>query len=124
MLSVTTVDAERDRQTLPSVCFRATREGPEAQLVEQFLTDARLRVFEDCRVTIFKELRLSTSYPDVVLVAWKDSVTRTWHPERKNLKPHDLRLLHHLVGRKCQTEAELLPVFGVGTGASLVNLQR
>jgi hypothetical protein len=66
---VTTVDNDHDSQHLARMCFRSPRPGPEAQLVQQFLGEARLRAFPDCRITVFKELKLDGAYPDIVLVA-------------------------------------------------------
>src|ERR1035441_5001528 len=120
---VTTVDADHDSHHLASLCFRSTRPGPEAQLVHQFLCKARLRAFPGCRITIFRELKLNGTYPDIVLVAWRPSVTCTWNPERKNINAHDLRLLQHLVGRGLQPESDLLRLFGTGYAERVERLQ-
>ena len=82
--------------------------------MHQFLCKARLRAFPGCRITIFRELKLNGTYPDIVLVAWRPSVTCTWNPERKNINAHDLRLLQHLVARGLQPESDLLRLFGTG----------
>lgn len=119
---VTTVDNDHDIQHLARICFRSPRPGPEAHLVQQFLGEARLRAFPDCQITVFKELKLDGAYPDIVLVAWKPSVTRTWHPERKNINGYDLRLLQHLVACGGQSEAELLRLFGAGYKAKVERL--
>ena len=84
----------------------------------------RLRAFPDCRITVFKELKLNGTYPDIVLVAWRPSVTCTWNSERKNVKAHDLRLLHHLVARGRQPESDMLRLFGAGYKARVERLQR
>jgi hypothetical protein len=91
--------------------------------VQRFLGELRLRAFPDCQITIFKEPKLDGAYPDIVLVAWRPSVTFTWHPERKNINTHDLRLLHHLVAAGSQSEVHLLQLFGAGYKTRVERLQ-
>src|ERR1035441_1327043 len=121
--AITTVDTDHDSLHLASMRFRLSRPGPEARLVQQFLSESRLRVFPDCRVTVFKEPKLEGAYPDIVLVAWRPSVTRTWRPERKNINASDLRLLQHLVACGCQSDADLVRLFGTGYKSRMERLQ-
>jgi hypothetical protein len=120
---ITTLDEGHEGQYLAPLCFRSARPGPEAELVRQFLVEARLRASRDCRITIFKEPKLDGAYPDIVMVAWRPSVAETWHPERKNINASDLRLLHHLVARGGQSEADLLRLFGAEYKARVERLR-
>lgn len=112
--AITTVDNDHDSLHLACMRFRPSRPGPEAQLVQQFFSESRLRAFPDCRITAFKEPKLEGAYPDIVLVVWRPSVTRTWRPERKNINASDLRLLQHLVACGDQPDADLVRLFGIG----------
>lgn len=121
--AVTAVDVDRDGLHVAHMSFRSSRPGPEAQLVQQFLREAQLRAFPDCRITVFKEPKLDSAYPDIVLVAWRPSVTRTWRPERKNINASDLRLLQHLVACGVQADADLVRLFGTGYKSRVERLQ-
>jgi hypothetical protein len=121
--AITTVDNDHDSLHLARMSFRSPRPGPEAQLVQQFLSEVRLRAFPDCRITVFKEPKLDVAYPDIVLVAWRPSVTRTWRPERKNINASDLRLLQHLVACGRQSDADLVRLFGSGYKSTMERLQ-
>ena len=119
---ITTVDSENGCEQLKRVLFRSPRPGPEAELVHQFLTQARLRACGDCRITIFIEPKLEGCYPDVVLVAWRPSVTRQWPAERRNLEAHDLRVLQHLVNCGNQRDVDLIGLFGTAVRKRLDRL--
>jgi hypothetical protein len=91
--------------------------------VQQFLANAQIRAFQDCRITIFIEPKLEYSFPDVVLVAWRPSITRNWRPERKNLDRHDFRVLQHLVSSGGRRDIDLKALFGSNIRKRLANLQ-
>ena len=48
-------------------------------------------------MTVFREPRLPSGFPDVVIVVWKESVTLGWKSARRDLIASDLRIMHHLV---------------------------
>jgi hypothetical protein len=92
--------------------FRRTRPGPELNLVESFLRAMPLHIPRDCRATVFRELRLESGFPDLVIVVWREEVTRDWRSERVSLESHDLRLMHFLHHTRRAREDELAACFG------------
>jgi len=58
------------------------------------------------------EPKLEGCYPDIVMVAWRPSVTALWRPERENLESHDFRVLQHLVHCRKQHIDDLISLFG------------
>jgi hypothetical protein len=76
--------------------FRKSRSGPEHELVNWFLEQNAVKPGRGERVTIFREPRLASGFPDLVAVVWKESVTLRWKNARRDLKTSDLRVMHHL----------------------------
>ena len=76
--------------------FRRTRPGPEQELVDWFLKQGAVQARRGERVTIFREPRLPSGFPDVVVVVWKESVASCWRCSRRSLTVPDLRVMHHL----------------------------
>jgi hypothetical protein len=76
--------------------FRRSRSGPEQELVDWFLEQDVVRPGRGERVTIFREPRLASGFPDIVAVVWKESVTSRWNTARRDLTANDLRVVHHL----------------------------
>jgi hypothetical protein len=103
--------------------FRRTRPGPELNLIETFLQAMPLHIPQGCRATVFREPRLESGFPDLVIVVWREDVTRDWRSERAYLEAHDLRLMHFLhYARRALTE-DLVSRFGRRTAESLERLQ-
>jgi hypothetical protein len=91
----TIFDYESGLRTLGPL-FRAGRAGPEADLVREFLAQLSLRLPPRCRATVFREPRLESGFPDLVLVVWDVAKAALWSPYRAALLRDDVRLLHHL----------------------------
>lgn len=92
--------------------FRKTRPGPELDLVNSFLRAMPLHIPRGCRATVFREPRLESGFPDLVIVVWREEVTRGWRSERVSLEAHDLRLTHFLHHTRRAREDELVACFG------------
>lgn len=92
--------------------FRRTRPGPELNLVESFLRAMPLHIPRGCRATVFREPRLESGFPDLVIVAWREEVTREWRSERVCLDAYDLRLMHFLHHTRRARKDELVTCFG------------
>ena len=78
------------------VLGRQARPGPEANLVEQFLLDLPFDTQRNCRVTVFREPRLQSGFPDLVAVLWHEPTTRLWDEARAGISADDVRLVHLL----------------------------
>lgn len=66
----------------------------------------------DSRVTVLRELRLDTGFPDLVVVVWRDSRTADWGESRMALVTDDLRLMHYLFQRRRAAQSDLESHFG------------
>ncbi len=102
--------------------FRKTRPGPELDLVESFLQAMPLHIPRGCRATVFREPRLESGFPDLVIVVWREEVTRGWRLERVSLEVRDLRLMHFLHNTRRACAAELVTRFGRYTTGSIERL--
>lgn len=76
--------------------FRKPQDGPENDLVRWFLAAFPVEVPRGCTMTVFKEPRLESGFPDLVLVQWREARTADWRPERLKLGAKDIRVLHAL----------------------------
>lgn len=70
--------------------------GPETDLIEGFLLRLRVSRQRGERLSIFREPRLVTGFPDVVLVFWREALASRWSAARATLKVSDLQLVHLL----------------------------
>jgi hypothetical protein len=120
---MTIVDWDSNRDNC-GILFRKGRSGPEQDLVDWFLELRAVNVRGGERLTIFREPRLPSGFPDVVAVVWTESVATRWGTERRSLTATDLRLMQHLVTAAPATLADLRPMFGSGTERSLSRLVR
>lgn len=76
---------------------RRSPDGPERELINRFLEKNLLRIPRGCRLTIFREPRIPSGFPDLVLVIWKESIARNWVPSRAEIQARDVRLMHQLL---------------------------
>ena len=104
------VDAELSTRA-QGLLFRRSPSGPEQVLVDWFLQQDLVRVPRGHRVTVFREPRLPSGFPDLVIVIWKEAVTSRWKPSRASLTATDLRLAHLLTRSGPQTEDTLKAMF-------------
>src|ERR1700720_4292492 len=79
------------------ILFRKGRSGPEQDLVDWFLELKTVKLRKGERLTIFREPRLPSGFPDLVAVVWKESVMADWRTERRFITTSDFGLMHHLV---------------------------
>lgn len=102
--------------------FRKTRPGPELDLIESFLQAMPLHIPQGCRATVFREPRLESGFPDLVIVVWREEVTRGWRLARGSLEVRDLRLMHFLHNTRRACADDLIARFGRHTTGSLERL--
>jgi len=91
--------------------FRRRCPGPEDVLVDWFLGQELLRVPRGHRITVFREPRLPSGFPDLVVVIWSEAVAMEWTPARASLLPSDLRLMQLLTSSGPQTSAAIRTLF-------------
>lgn len=102
--------------------FRRRRQGPERDLIDQFLRQNPIPVPRGCRVTIFQEPRLESGFPDLVAVVWNESVARRWSPARADLSQDDIRLTHYLFHAGPCDDAQLRTLLFRNLAASIERL--
>jgi hypothetical protein len=105
------------------ILFRKARSGPEQDLVNWFLELHAVKPKRGECVTVFREPRLPTGFPDLVAVVWKESVISGWGSERRYLTSTDLRVMHHLVTAGPVELSDLKLLLGQETERSLDRLQ-
>lgn len=98
------VDAQRTSSTR-GLSFRKGINGPEQDLLDWFLHQKVISVPRGHNVTVFREPRLPSGFPDLVFVVWRESVARHWTDERARLTARDLRIMHFL-GNEGPTSTE------------------
>lgn len=119
-MPIALVDSD-SKHTRLGAGFRRKRPGPELDLVDGFLEAMPLQVPRGCRVTVFREPRIESGFPDLVIVVWREATTRRWKEERTSLKPQDMRIMHFLHRARKATSKDLASCFR-GTTASLERL--
>jgi hypothetical protein len=91
--------------------FRRRCGGPEDQLIDWFLDQQFVRIPAGYRATVFREPRLASGFPDLVIVLWNEAVAQLWRPARASLAASDLRIMHFLVSAGPQTSGAVSSVF-------------
>lgn len=102
--------------------FRRTRPGPELDLIESFLLAMPLHIPRGCRATLFREPRLESGFPDLVIVVWREDITLDWRPEREAVEVQDLRVMHFLHHARRANEEKIVEWFGRRAISSLERL--
>ncbi len=88
--------------------FKKRTEGPESILVNDFLSAYKQNNSEIDSCFIFMEPFTESGFPDIVIVLWDYAKISKWHPERSNLSNLDLKILHHMMTKRCNFTIENL----------------
>jgi hypothetical protein len=120
--SVTVIDYGCASDNL-GVSLRRHRPGPEADLVAWFLEEKPIRLPPGCRATIFREPRIESGFPDLVVVIWNHAVAKRWRPSRAKLTTRDIRVMHYLAEMGPTPETDLRTLFSRGVGSGLSRLE-
>jgi hypothetical protein len=92
---------------------RNPQPGPEDGLVEWFLgTTGLLLAPRGFRVTVFREPRLESGFPDLVFVVWSERIAHAWTPRRSDLLRRDIRLLQLILELGSASESDLAGIVG------------
>lgn len=118
---------EMNRRVSTSVgaglAFRRATRGAESDLLDEFLARFPYPTPANCRVTVFREPRLPSGFPDAVVVVWNPEVAVAWEEQRSALNASDLRLMQLLVGAGPTTNETLLSLAGRRPTSSLDRLE-
>jgi hypothetical protein len=101
--------------------FRSPRLGPEWDLLERFLNAPPFDVPAGCEAVIFREPRLVSGFPDLVIVIWDKKKTTQWHPARRALTREDVRVAHYVYHKGPCTDEHLIAIF---TNSVSKNIER
>ncbi|MFO1432681.1 MAG: hypothetical protein U1F76_21570 [Candidatus Competibacteraceae bacterium] len=100
MQSTTLIDRTHYFDSL-GVFIRPAKSGPESDLVTWFLKwfseKTPIKIPRGCQVTIFREPKLESGFPDLVIVIWSAKTAFSWNKLRNELTQEDIRLIHYLV---------------------------
>jgi hypothetical protein len=72
---------------------------------------------------VFREPRVESGFPDLVIVVWREHITAEWRPEWVSLEARDLRVMHFLHQARRATKSALLGFFGRRSLESVERLQ-
>jgi hypothetical protein len=121
-MSITIVDND----TLPvvqHVSFRSKRSGPENDLIERFLESPLANVPRGCNAIVFREPRIESGFPDLVIVICHRATAVKWNPLRAALNKTDIRVMHLLAQRGAISLCELCSIYSKKVIASLERLE-
>lgn len=122
-INMTIVDSDSNPDK-SGILFRKGRSGPEQDLVDWFLELRAVKARKGERLTIFREPRLPSGFPDIVVVVWKESVAAKWGTQRRSITAADLRLMQHLAIAGPANVSDLKSLCGSETERSLSRLER
>lgn len=121
-MPVTVIDQEMTSPNL-SATFRRRRPGPEAELVDWFLTTWPVKAPRGCRITVFREPRIESGVPDLVLVIWNVEAAKQWNPLRASLTRQHIRLMQFILAAGSVSLRCLTDVFSKQIGKYLGRLE-
>ncbi len=121
-ISTAIIDKDCSSQQL-GMSFRRSSTGPEYELVETFLREFSAAPPTDCKITIFREPRIESGYPDLVIVVWDVTVAERWEPLRSKLSTLDIRIMHYLANSEAISFLELCAHFSKRVSVSLGKLE-
>lgn len=86
------------RTTVQGALFgpgRSRRSGPEADLVDEFVSGFKPQLPGGCEFVVLHEPQVeSLGFPDLVVLIWDTAVATRWREERRLIDRLDLRLAH------------------------------
>jgi hypothetical protein len=86
--------------------FRMPTPGPESQLVDWCIHAFPFEKNE-YETVMFREPRVRSGFPDLVIVSWDANAANWWPVSRLTLTEHDIRLMHFLSCEGIATNSDL-----------------
>ncbi len=99
-------------------------QGPEAELVKNFIRSNFPTPRNGDARSIFIEPRLGPMKPDIVIVDWNPSILKGWPKDRNQLRDIDLRLAHLIYIEKIISEDRLRVFFPRHLKTCLLRLEK
>lgn len=121
-MPVTIVDFDSADASL-GVAFRSRRDGPERELIDRFLDLCPFSVPRGCHATIFREPRIASGFPDLVVVFWSIATAQKWNSERNLLTRDDIRVAHYLYEYGPLQNSDIHQITPRSSGSSLERLE-
>lgn len=106
----------------PEIIGSASRPGPEADLVAEFVASFQVSRSKDLSRTVLLEPGVAGSQPDIVIVDWDPEVASGWPDRRENLTTADLQLIHLTYLHERPDLALLAELFPRGLDSSIRRL--
>lgn len=111
---------DKDSKAIPTgASFRTKRSGPEHSLVETFLEHFLIKTPRGHQVTIFREPKIESGFPDLVIVVWHVATAEKWLPIREHLSNTDIRIMNFIANGEGVSHEKLREIFGVKIKNSL-----
>lgn len=120
-MTTTVIDTHRKFKRLGAT-RSPHRPGPESELVDWFVESASLKPPRGCCATVFREPRLASGSPDLVVVYWSRKAAESWRDSRECLSDSDIRMMQYLVQHGRATLDDLQQVFPRNVEASVQRL--
>lgn len=107
-----------------NILTRNPTRGVELELVNRFI-DFKKNIFEkkckndELSMAIFEELKVESSYPDIIFVEYKKENFDKWNENRKKLNNQDLKILYHIYMKKGISNIQLKKQLGINDSTVL-----
>lgn len=107
------------------VSLRKSGDGPEAKLVDLFISNFQRAKEKSTRnYAIFCEPLLPTGFPDIVIAEYKKHSYDQWKECRSRLEVNDFKLLHHLYCVRGANSEQIASQLGFSKGEILGAIER
>lgn len=112
-----------------NILARTQTQGVELELVNRFI-DYRKNKFEkdnkstELSMAIFEELKIESSYPDIIFVEYNKKNFDNWNENRKKLNNQDLKILYHIYMKNGIGNTQLKKQLGINDTTLLDTITR
>ena len=112
-----------------NILTRNQTQGLELELVNRFINYKKNK-FEkynknkDISMAIFEELKIESSYPDIIFVEYNKKNFDNWNENRKKLNNQDLKILYHIYMKNGISNSQLKRQLGINESTILETITR
>lgn len=112
-----------------NILTRNQTQGVELELVNRFINYRKNKFEHDNKnrninMAIFEELKVETSYPDIIFVEYNKDNFDNWNENRKKLNKQDLKILYHIYMKNGISNTQLKKQLGINDSVILDAITR